>query len=68
MAAARQCDICGDTYPMYNTKKDENNTNAMMFLNVDDDGKYWSHKFKDCCPHCMESIRAHIKLLGSRGE
>lgn len=67
MAAASQCDICGRTYPLYNTKKDAGNPNGFMFVNRDRDRKYWSHNITDCCPECMESIKAHVDMLKQRG-
>ena len=68
MAAARQCDICGNMYSLYNAKNDENKTNGVMFVNIDKDDRYWSHKVKDCCPECMDSIKAHIDMLKRKGE
>lgn len=65
MAAARQCDICGKTYPMYNMSRDKKKVNGFMFLNIDEVGKYWSHDIQDCCPTCMKSIQDHIKGLKS---
>lgn len=63
MAAARQCDICRKTYPMYNTKRDAKKVNGFLFLNVDSKGEYWRHEVQDCCPTCMQSIQDHIKGL-----
>ena len=63
MAAARQCDICGKTYPMYNTKRDAKKVNGFMFLNIYGVDRYWHHDIQDCCPECMQSIQDHIKGL-----
>lgn len=65
MAAARQCDICGKAYPMYNTGNDDKKVNGFMLVNIDEKGEYWSHKVQDCCPECMTSIQDHIKGLKS---
>lgn len=68
MAAARQCDICGNTYPMYNTKRDKDKTNGIVLVNIDEQGQYWTNPKMDCCPECMESIKAHINMLKQKGE
>lgn len=63
MAVAKKCDICGKLYEPYNSKKDGNNPNGIMFLNIDDSGSYWKNTALDCCPECMKFIKNHIKKL-----
>lgn len=67
MAIAKKCDICGKLYELYNIKNNENKTNGLMFLNLDDNRKYYGHDSIDCCPECMKSIRNHIDLLRNGG-
>ena len=68
MSIAKSCDICGKLYPIYNTKKNENDTNGIMLLNIDEQMKYYPHKALDCCPECMDSIKKHIKALKEGGK
>ena len=68
MSIAKSCDICGKLYPIYNTKKSENDTNGIMLLNIDEQMKYYSHKPLDCCPECMDSIKKRIKMLKEGGK
>lgn len=63
MATAKKCDICGVLYELYNTRNDMKNVNGIMFLNIDAERKYFSHKAIDCCPTCIQSIENHIKTL-----
>ena len=67
MAVAKKCDICGKFYELYNVKNDSKNTNGFMFLNINDERKYYAHDIIDCCPECMRSIRGHIDLLKNGG-
>ena len=68
MSIAKSCDICGKLYPIYNTKKNENDTNGIMLLNIDEQMKYYPHKALDCCPECMDSIKKRIKALQEGGK
>lgn len=63
MSIAKKCDICGKLYEVYNEEKNEENTNGLMFLNLDCKRDYYSHEPIDCCPECMESIREHVNWL-----
>lgn len=67
MAVAKKCDICGKFYELYNVKNDSKNTNGFMFLNINDERKYFAHDAIDCCSECMRSIRNHIDLLKNGG-
>ena len=70
MADAKKCDICGKYYDHYNTARDPENPNALIFISRDDDGFYANddEDITDCCPDCMESIRAHIESLRQKEE
>lgn len=63
MATAKKCDICGRLYESYNIRNLDERTNAFMLLNLDNQGKYYSHGPYDCCPDCMSSIRLTIYNL-----
>ena len=67
MAIARKCDICGTYYEPYNianSKREvESNRNAIAFVSINDNDKYFSSTPMDCCPKCLESIRRHIDDL-----
>lgn len=63
MAIAKKCDICGALYELYNTKNSVDKTNGIMFVNIDEHSKYYSHAAEDCCPSCMDSIKQHINTL-----
>lgn len=60
MSAAKQCDICGKFYELYNTRNNSKNTNGLMFLNIDRDMKYFAHDPIDCCPECIDAIQRYI--------
>ena len=60
MAIAKKCDLCGKYYEQYNYKNSSSDTNGFMLLNIDANGKYWSHSPYDCCPDCMNHIRSTI--------
>ena len=67
MSVAKQCDICGKFYDLYNIKKDDKNTNGLMFLNIDGAMLYYENDPIDCCPTCMDLVRKyieHMKMLG----
>lgn len=63
MAAAKKCDICNKLYGVYNVRRCAEETNGVMFVNMDEHGKFYSHKPFDCCPECMKSIRDHVETL-----
>ena len=67
MAKAYKCDVCGNMYEPYNTKHDKNNTNGLVFINIDpkDDCHYRNDRI-ELCPDCMNSIRLHIHNLRER--
>lgn len=50
---ARKCDRCGALYESYNVKNCKDKPNGCMVLNIDDEGRYFSHGFIDLCPACM---------------
>lgn len=68
MSLAKKCDICGRLYEAYNVKCDSENVNGYVLLNIDTNLKYFAHKTVDCCPKCMDSIKAHIKELSERSK
>lgn len=63
MAIAKKCDICDKLYESYNMHNSEQKCNGFMYLNIDRYSKYFTHKAKDCCPECMESIKNYIESL-----
>jgi hypothetical protein len=63
MSSAKQCDVCGKFYNMYNAKDSSKNVNGLMFLNIDEYMKYFSHDPIDCCPTCMDLILTYIESL-----
>lgn len=63
MSIAKQCDICGVFYEPYNVKNNAENTNGLMFINIDGQMDYITHNPIDCCPTCMNYIRKHIEYL-----
>lgn len=67
MAIAKKCDICGKLYESYNVKSDSKNTNGIMFLNIDNQQKYYSNQIMDCCPRCMAAIRLNLDILSNGG-
>lgn len=68
MALARKCDLCGKHHDIYNTKQSSEKHNAIRFLNVDKRDAYFEYEVIDCCPECMESIKAHIGKLSAEKE
>ena len=68
MSLAKKCDICGGLYEAYNVKCSSENVNGYILLNIDTNMKYFSHNMVDCCPACMDSIKAHIKELSERSK
>ena len=68
MAQAKKCDICGSFYNLYNTRRDSENVNGFVLLNIDAEGSYFKHDSVDCCPTCMDSIKAYIKELSERSK
>ena len=49
MSIAKKCDICNNFYEPYNTSYTKDNPNGVMFVNIDNARKYFSHKAMDCC-------------------
>ena len=66
MSIARKCDVCGELYEPYNMSNAKDNPNGIMFLNIDNAQKYFSHKAMDCCPNCMSRLQEYIKYIKSR--
>ena len=56
MAAARKCDRCGNLYESYNTENNAKKINGINTVNIDAQGKFYSHKAIDLCPECKESF------------
>ena len=57
----KKCDRCGVYYDNYNSKHNRENTNGIMFLNIDERGEYFGHKAIDLCPKCMEAVRKFVE-------
>lgn len=53
---AKQCDRCGAFYALYNDANNGNKPNGVMVLNIDECGKYYSHRARDLCPSCMKAF------------
>lgn len=68
MSLAKKCDFCNKLYEPYNERNDASKPNGIMFLNIDTKNKFYGHKSIDCCPDCMDSIKALIESLKNRGE
>lgn len=60
---AKKCDICGTLYESYNTKQNCNAINGYIPINLDDDGRYYSHGEKDLCPECLDAFTKLAKEL-----
>ena len=58
---AKKCDRCGILYERYNEKNDGKKPNGFLFLNLDENGRYFSHKGYDLCPKCMDELIAWRK-------
>lgn len=63
MSIAKKCDVCGKYYESYNTKNKADEPNGIMFVNIDEQQKYYAHKPIDTCPSCIESIRSHLDTI-----
>ena len=61
---AKKCDRCNKFYDTYGVKNDKNNTNAIMFVNADKNGHYFSHGSTELCPECMNEIKEFVKAEG----
>lgn len=57
---AKKCDRCGKYYDSYGINNDPNNTNAIMFVNADKDGRYFSHEVIDLCPECKNEVKEFV--------
>lgn len=66
MSIAKKCDVCGKLYEPYNTSNTKDNPNGIMFLNIDNAQKYFSHKAMDCCPDCISKIKKMLKMLNQK--
>lgn len=60
---AKKCDMCEAYYDEYNTRNSVSKPNGFMFLNIDSNTRYFTHKATDCCPTCMDKIRNYIASL-----
>lgn len=61
---AKKCDRCGKYYDGYGINNDPKNTNAVMFVSADKDGRYFSHEIIDLCPECMNEVNEFVKANG----
>lgn len=61
---AKKCDRCGKYYDSYGTNDDLKNTNAVMFVNANKNGQYFSHGVIDLCPECMNEVKEFVKANG----
>ena len=62
MALAKKCDRCGKFYEAYNTKNDRENISGIMTLNLDDNGKFYSHEPLDLCPECKDAFEEWFRI------
>lgn len=67
MSIARKCDICGSYYDLHGIQSGKENTNVIMFLNEDMNGKHYKNDVVKCCSRCMKSIRVYIDAM-SKGD
>lgn len=65
MSNAKKCDICGKLYEVYDTDRNKENFNAIIPINVDKNGKHWSHDYIDLCPWCRDAIKSAMKERSS---
>lgn len=61
---AKKCDRCGKYYDSYGTNDDPENTNAIMLVNADRNGHYFSHGIIEFCPECMNEAKEFVKANG----
>lgn len=60
MAAARKCDRCGNLYEPYNTENNAKKINGINTVNIDTQGKFYSHKAIDLCPDCKDQFEGWL--------
>ena len=60
MAAARECDRCGNLYKPYNTANNNKKINGIMVLNIDAQGRFYEHKAIDLCPDCKDQFEGWL--------
>lgn len=56
MSLMKKCDRCGNVYDPYNEKSNSKQINGFLFLNIDLQQKYFSHKPNDLCPKCAAML------------
>lgn len=61
MAIARKCDRCGLYYDEYNVGYNAEKINGINLLNIDSNGKYFSHGPQDLCPACSNELMRWFK-------
>lgn len=65
MSVAKKCDLCGKLYELYDMCSNKEKFNAIIPINIDGDGKYWSHGHIDFCPQCRDAIKSLMKERSS---
>lgn len=62
---AKKCDICGKLYELYDMSSNKEKFNAIIPINIDGNGKYWTHSHIDLCPQCRDAIKSLMKERSS---
>lgn len=56
MALAKKCNRCGKYYDGYNSGNNPKKINGIIPVNIDHEGRYFSHSPIDFCPECKEDF------------
>ena len=59
---AKKCDRCEKYYDSYGIKDNKDKTNAVMFVNADRNGQYFSHGLIELCPECMNEVEKFVNV------
>lgn len=65
MGIAKKCDICGKLYEIYDPNSNKEKFNALIPINKDENGKYWSHDHIDLCRECRDAVKKVFKERSS---
>lgn len=65
MGIAKKCDICGKLYEIYDANNNKENFNGLVPINMDKNGKYWSHDHIDLCRECRDAVKKVFKERSS---
>ena len=54
---ARKCDRCNCFYDSYcGNRANDENANSIIFIDRDNENKYWTRNVYDLCPECMKAV------------